>query len=264
MAQIHVIAGATGTPVTLPVRKIGIADLRGALKSGFEDFLAMPTQVLFLCLIYPLVGLFLGGLSLGYNMLPLFFPLAAGFALVGPLAALGVYEMSRRREAGREAQWTDAFDVLRSPSIGAIAALGILLMILFLTWLWAAQQIYELLFGVLRPASLSQFVSEVLTTPQGWQLIAIGCGVGFLFAVVALAVSVVSFPLLLDRDVGAAAAVTTSLRAIAKNPIPMAAWGLIVAALLLLGSLPFFAGLAVVIPILGHATWHLYRRVVPR
>jgi len=264
MAQIHVIAGATGSPAHPDIRTIGFADLKDALARGIDDFKAMPTHTAFLCLIYPLVGLILGGLTLGYNMLPLFFPLAAGFALVGPVAALGIYELSRRREAGLDTSWTHGFDVLRSPSIGAIAALGIVLMIIFVVWLATAQTIYESLFDVLKPESLSQFVSDVITTRAGWLLIVIGCGVGFLFAVAVLAISVVSFPLLLDRDVGAAAAVETSLRAVAKNPLTMAVWGLIVAALLVAGSLPFFAGLAVVMPVLGHATWHLYRKVVTR
>jgi uncharacterized membrane protein len=109
---------------------------------------------------------------------------------------------------------------------------------------------------------MPDFARRVLTTPQGWWLIAAGCGVGFLFAVVALCVSVVSFPLMLDRHAGAADAMVTSLRAVALNPVPMAAWGLIVAVLLVLGSLPLFLGLAIVIPLLGHATWHLYRKVI--
>src|SRR5262249_37451426 len=112
------------------------------------------------------------------------------------------------------------------------------------------------------PASISQFINDVLTTPAGWNLIIVGNVVGFLFAVLVLMISVVSFPLLLDRDVGAAVAMVTSVRAVLTNPVTMAVWGLIVAALLLLGSLPFFLGLTVVLPVLGHATWHLYRRVV--
>ena len=117
---------------------------------------------------------------------------------------------------------------------------------------------------MLPPESIPQFLHDVFTTSQGWKLILYGNAAGLVFAIAALAVSVVSFPLLLDRDVGAAVAIMTSMRAIAANPVPMAAWGLIVAVLLFVGSLPFFAGLAVVMPILGHATWHLYRKVIGR
>ena len=262
MATLHVIAGASETPARPVVRRIGIADLVDALRLGWDDFKDIPSHAVFLCLIYPLVGFFIGGLMLGYNLLPLLFPVSAGFALIGPFAALGIYELSRRREAGLEVHWSHAFDVLRSPSIGSIGAVGLLLMGLFLVWLAVAQWIYESLFGVLRPESISQFLHDVFTTAQGWKLILYGNAVGLVFAIAAFAVSVVSFPLLLDRDVGAAVAIMTSLRAIAANPVPMAAWGLIVAVLLFVGSLPFFVGLAVVMPILGHATWHLYRKVI--
>jgi uncharacterized membrane protein len=262
MANFHVIAGATEHPAHLTIRKIGSADLIEALRRGWDDFAEIPTHAIFVCLIYPIIGLVLGRLAVGYAVLPLLFPLATGFALIGPLAAVGLYELSRRREAGLDVSWWHVFDVLKSPSIGAIAALGLLLMIIFLCWLYTAQAIYQSLFGLNAPDSVSEFLHEVLSTPEGWWLIVIGNGIGFLFALVTLLVCAISFPLLLDRDVGAWVAVQTSVRAAFINPVAMAGWGLIVATLLVLGSLPFFLGLAVVMPVLGHATWHLYRSVV--
>jgi uncharacterized membrane protein len=170
--------------------------------------------------------------------------------------------LSRRRELGLSATWKDDFGVLRSQSIPAIVTLGSLLMAIFLTWLVTAQLIYGAIFGGVAPASLSGFVEDILTTRQGWTLIVVGNAVGFVFALVAFTISVVSFPLLLDRDVGFAAAVATSARAVLANPVTMALWGLIVAAALAIGSLPLLIGLAVVMPVLGHSTWHLYRKVV--
>lgn len=262
MANFHVITGASDTPAHPAIRKLTFDDLRDALARGWDDFAAFPSQAIFIILIYPIVGFLLGRAAVGNAVLPLLFPLMAGFALLGPIAAVGLYELSRRREAGLDSTWTHAFDVLKKPSIFAIAALGVTLMILFVAWLTAAQSIYQALFGPYAPESIGGFLSEVLNTSAGWQLILIGNFVGFLFALVVLTISAISLPMLVDRDVGAGAAVWTSIRTVAANPVVMAAWGVIVAVLLALGSLPFFAGLAIVLPLLGHATWHLYRKAV--
>jgi uncharacterized membrane protein len=244
------------------IRKIGLSDLSDALRLGWQDFNAVPSHAIILCVIYPVLGLVLFRLVLGYSVLPLLFPLAAGFTLIGPFAALGLYELSRRRERGEEAAAWNAMHVLRAPSFGAMLELGTLLLVLFITWIAAADAIYIATFGHAPAASIPDFATRVLTTPEGWWLIIVGCGVGFLFAIVALCVSVVSFPLMLDRHTTAIDAIRISLRAVMKSPFAMAMWGLIVAALLVIGSLPLFVGLAVVLPVLGHATWHLYRKVV--
>jgi uncharacterized membrane protein len=247
----------------LAIRRIGAADLKEVLRQGLDDFLAYRTDVIFLCAIYPLLGLFLARLSLGYDMLPLLFPLASGFALIGPFAATGLYEMSRRRELGTHVAWPDAFKVVHSPALGAIAVLGLFLVAIFLLWLAVAQAIYLATLGPGAPPSVGSFIRAVLTTPPGWAMIVIGIGVGFCFAAFVLAISVVSFPLLIDRHVSVATAVWASVRATAANPGPIALWGLIIAAGLVLGSIPLFLGLAVVMPVLGHATWHLYRKLMP-
>jgi len=253
---------AFGDRTETVVRKLSLSDLSAALRLGWDDFQAMPSHAIMLCVIYPVLGLVLFRLVLGYSVLPLLFPLAAGFTLIGPFAAIGLYELSRRRELGEEAAAWHAIYVLRAPSFGAMLELGILLFVLFGVWIATADAIYIAIFGQTPAASIPDFAKRILTTPDGWLLIIVGCGVGFLFAVMALCTSVVAFPLLLDRHSTAIDAVRTSLRVTMENPLPIAVWGLIVAALLVIGSLPFFVGLAVVLPVLGHATWHLYRRAV--
>ena len=246
------------------VRRIDLADIRRALRLGFDDFRAYRTDVIFISLIYPVIGLVLGRALLHSSFLPLLFPIAAGFALVGPLAAIGLYEMSRRREEGTIVGWTDAFHVVASPAIAAIAVMALILLAIFAVWIGVAHALYALTLGPQPPASLPAFTQAVLGTPAGWTMIVAGLGIGFLFALVVLAISVVSFPMLIDRDVGVGTAIGTSVRACLANPVPMAAWGAIVAFALLLGSLPAFIGLIVVLPVLGHATWHLYRALVAR
>jgi uncharacterized membrane protein len=250
-------------PGAITIRRIGLADLRDALARGLDDFGAYRTDVIFLCVLYPLIGLVLGRVAFGYDMVPLLFPLASGFALVGPFAAVGLYEMSRRRERSLHVGWPDAFGVVRSPAFGKITVLGSLLVAIFLLWLAVAQALYIATFGVDPPASLGSFIHDVLTTPPGFALVGIGIGVGFLFALLVLVIGSVSFPLLLDREVTVATAVASSARAVLANPVPMSVWGLIVAGGLVLGMIPAFLGLPIILPVLGHATWHLYRKLVP-
>ncbi|KQZ13748.1 MULTISPECIES: DUF2189 domain-containing protein [unclassified Mesorhizobium] len=262
MSSFHVMADARGGYVKPAVRRITAADLTDALRLGFEDFWAKPSHYVFLCLIYPIVGVILTYWSSGSNAVQLIYPLMTGFALVGPFAAIGLYEISRRRELGMDTSWRHALDVRHSPALPSIAVLGAMLVALFLLWLFVAESIYVSLFGDGLPQSIGGLLQEVLTTERGWMLMLLGNAAGFVFAVVVLATTVVAFPLLLDRDVGAVAAIETSVRAVMANPVPMALWGLTVAALLAIGSIPVFAGLAIVLPVLGHATWHLYRKVV--
>jgi len=247
--------------VQLNVRQIRIAELRDVLAQGFDDFKAFRTDVVFVCFIYPVIGLVLARFAFDYSLLPLLFPIASGFALLGPVAAVGLYEMSRRREKGLEVNWAQAFATLRSPSFGAIAVLGLVLLVIFLLWLVAAQLIYWLTLGPEPPSSATAFLHDVFTTREGWAMIIVGFGIGFLFALLVLAISVVSFPLMLDLDIGLGPAVAISVRVVRTNPLPMVVWGLIVAGGLVLGSIPFFVGLIIVLPVLGHSTWHLYRTV---
>jgi len=245
------------------VHRITAGDVWDSLAKGFADFAACRTDVILLCLLYPIIGLIVERFAFGYEMLPLLFPIASGFTLIGPVAALGLYEMSRRREQGQEVSWTDAFGVFHAPSFGAITVLAFMLIGLYVLWLIAADMIYQVTLGPQPPVSIPAFLEDVLTTGAGWTMIGVGMGVGFLFAVLAMALSVVAFPLLLDRPVGVDTAIWTSIWAVARNPGPMALWALIVTASLVIGAIPLFVGLMVVLPVLGHATWHLYRRLVP-
>ncbi|MDP4022628.1 DUF2189 domain-containing protein [Methylobacterium sp. NEAU 140] len=254
----------------LAVRDIGADDLKAALRAGFDDFLAMPTHVVFISLMYPLIGLVLATLSFGNDVLPLLFPLASGFALIGPFAAVGLYELSRRRQLGQSTGWNAAFRDLARRDAGALLAIGGLLGAIFLAWIVVADALYAGIYGAAAPGAspgaapggILAFAADVLTTPRGWALIVIGNLVGFAFSLLALALSIVSVPLIVDRHVDALTAVATSVAAFRRNPRTLLGWGVLVAAVLVAGTLPLFVGLAVAMPILGHATWHLYRRIV--
>jgi uncharacterized membrane protein len=262
MAQPSMTFGMAPSRTEPRIRRIEVADLRDVLARGWADFMACPTQLLFLGLIYPLIGFVAATVAGGGRLMPLLYPIVAGLSLMGPVAALGIYELSRRREQGLPVSWLHAFGVLRSPAIGSILALGLVLCAIFVAWLFSAQAIYRATMGAAPlPPTIWEFLGRVLTTAEGWELILLGNAVGFLFAALVLTLTVVSFPLLLDRGPGLRVAIRTSVRAVARNPGPMAGWGLTVAVLLLLGCLTVFVGLAVVMPLLGHSTWHLYRKV---
>lgn len=246
----------------LEIRHIGRADLVDALRQGLADFNASPTHAIFLCLIYPVVGLLLARATFSYGLVPLLFPAIAGFALLGPFAAIGLYEISRLRELGQPVTWRNALGVIHAKSFLAILMLGAVLAGVFGVWMFTADAIYSAYFGDAAPRSLGALAAQILTTRAGWEMMILGDVVGALFAIVAFAISVVSFPLLIDRNTDAATAVATSLRAVTANPLAMVQWGLIVAVALVLGSIPLLVGLAVVMPVLGHATWHLYRKMV--
>ena len=244
------------------IRHIGLQQVGEAFRKGLDDFRQKPSHYVFLCLVYPLMGLVIGLWTSGNNSLPSLFPLVGGFALLGPIAGLGLFEISRRREAGLDSSWTHVFDVARSPSIGSIIGLSVVLLAIFVCWLFSAQALFEWAFAGENPRSLGAFLADLFGTGRGWVLIIAGNLLGMLFALVTLCISVVSFPLLLDRRTGLVTAVETSLRVAATNPKAVLAWGIVVGLSLFAGSIPLFAGLAVAVPILGHATWHFYRAAV--
>lgn len=262
MSSFHVYTAADDAASDVDVRRIDIADVLDALRLGFEDFREKPSHLVFLGLIYPIAGIAVFVWASGANALQLLYPLTTGFALLGPFAAIGLYEISRRRERKLDTSWVHAFEVLKSPAIPAICVVAGLLIVLFLAWLLVAELLYVWLFGPTPPSAIVDFATDVVTTPSGWALFILGNAIGFLFALTALITTVIAFPLLLDRDVGAVIAVRTSAKAFQASPVPILAWGFIVALGLVIGALPFLVGLAIVLPVLGHATWHLYRKVI--
>jgi uncharacterized membrane protein len=258
----EMVASAAYDDVEPKVRSISVTDLKDVLAGGLSDFSAHPSHRVFLSLIFPVAGFFMIRMTMDYDVWSLIIPLAVGFALVGPFAAIGMYGLSRRHENHPAVTWRGSMDAFRSASMGSILVLGLILTTIFVAWVYTARFIYGVTMEGVGPIEPSSFVSTIFGTSEGWALLIIGDIVGFVFAVVVLSISVVSFPLLIDHHVSLGTAVRTSVKAVMVNPVTMLAWGAIVGLSLFIGSLPFFVGLAVVFPVLGHATWHLYRKVV--
>ena len=264
MVANHAAPTAEPAAPEIPVRTLSSRDLNLSLREGWNDFLSMRGDLLFLGLLYPLIGIVTAVVTSGYNLPQLFFPIAAGISLLGPIVAVGFYELARRREAGLTSNWLHFFDVLKRPSADRLGAVAALLILIFAFWVAVAEGLYVALWGMTPPDSIGAFLSRLFTTPEGWALIVVGNLIGAGFAVLVLAISFVSLPMLVDCNVEAGTAVDTSIRAFRANIGMMIRWGLTIAVLLVLGSIPLFIGLAVVLPWLGYATWHLYTHVVDR
>lgn len=247
-----------------PVLRISEADLTWALSEGWKDFKAKRGDILVLAFVYPLAGLVAAVVFMNDALLPLFFPLVAGLSVLGPAVASGFYEIARRREMGLSSSWQHFLDPVRGRSRSGLVTLSGMLVAIFLAWLAAAYLIYTLTIGTSDPLTTGNLLQRVFMTPEGWAMIIIGNLVGLGFGIMTIVLTLVSFPMVVDRPVDAMTAIGTSIRAARANPGVTASWGLRVVALLVLGSLPAFVGLAVVLPVLGYATWHLYTRLVER
>jgi len=250
-------------PSEITINKITLQDLWQCLRLGYDDFGAKPgTAVPLLALYYSLAAVIFTLFAFDQELRYLLFPLVAGFTLFGPMAAVLFFGLSRSREAGESMRWKVAFRFIHSASFAPILALSIMMTVLYLLWLYAAELIYFGIIGTAPIDSAGSFINQMFTTREGWLLIAYGNFVGFLFAFAAMALSVVSFPLTLDKPVTSITAASVSVRAFTSNALVLGVWGLVVVGLLALGAAVFLIGLAVVLPILGHATWHLYRKLV--
>ena len=248
---------------SLSVARVEPSAIGTSLREGLADFQARPTTAIFLIVIYPVLGLLLYRFAFNQDLLPLLFPIASGFALIGPIAAVGLYQISRQLEEGSAGDGVSGFRSIPSEAVVPTLLIGLLLLVIYGAWIAAAQVIYQATLGGYEPGGLPDLLAQVFTTAEGWTLLVIGCGVGFGFALTVLAIGAISIPAVFDKRIGPASAVALSLRAFAANPVTMLGWGFVIALGLFLGSLPAFLGLMVVLPIFGHATWHLYRKLVP-
>lgn len=243
------------------IRAIGVDDVTEALRAGAEDFRAMPRFGMAIGLLYAIGGMILLALAAAYDMIVLAFPLVAGFALIGPFAAMGLYEGSRRRDRGETPGLGDLFNVAAATSHANILFLGFILLFALFVWTRIALLLYALFFGM-SPVGADTLLTEVFTTTNGFAFLIIGNLVGAAFAFVVFSITVVSFPYMLERDVDAVTAVALSVSAVAKNILPLAGWAVFVAIVLAVSSMPIFLGLVVTLPVLGHATWRLYKRMI--
>jgi uncharacterized membrane protein len=265
MATNTIPRAAPRQAAEIPVRKISNEDLSASLRQGLDDFLTFRGDIVFAGLVYTVVGLAAVVMTTSMPLMPFFLPVVAGVGLLGPIAAVGFYELARRREAGEtDVHWFNFLDVRKRPSVDDMGIVAGLLLAIFFVWLLAAGALYALLFGWASPQSIGDFLAMVFTTPRGWALIIGGAVVGAIFGWVVVALSVASLPMLVDCDVSASDAVSASWRAAHANKREMIRWGLTVFGLLVLGSVPAFVGLAFVLPWLGYSTWHLYTKLVDR
>jgi len=244
------------------VRRIAAADVVEAFGKGLRDFRAMPLYGLGFGAIYAVGGLaiLLSITALGVSYLA--YPLAAGFALIGPFVAAGLYALSRQRERGETPSLRAMIATIKNR--GEMGWMAFVTIFIFVMWMYQVRLLMALFLGLnVSFSTLQQFIAVVLTTNAGLMFLVAGNVVGAALSLILFSLTVVSFPLLLDRgDVDFVTAMITSVRSVVTNPGPMLGWALVVVVLMIVSALPFFLGLLITLPVLGHATWHLYRSLI--
>lgn len=245
-------------PVTV-ARDLTLADLRQALAAGWQDFRAAPLFGMFFGAIYVLAGLYLWYALTTRGQSQWLIPAVAGFPLVAPFTAVGLYEVSRRREAGLPLSWTGVLGALRGRGDEQLPMMGGFIFVGFTFWMILAHGIFAIFMS---ESGMGAESLDLLSTPTGLAMLGVGSVVGALVAFVFYMVTVISLPMLVDRDVDFLTAIIVSLATVRSNSLVMTLWASVIAVTLFAAMLPAFAGLLVVLPVLGHATWHLYRRVV--
>jgi uncharacterized membrane protein len=243
------------------IRSITVEDITASLREGADDFRAMPAFGMTIGAFFAAGGIVMLWVAYQLDLVVLLFPLLAGFALIGPFAAMGLYEASRRRDAGQTVGVGDIFAVRRATTSVNIFFLGFILLFALFVWTRVALLIFALFYG-LSGVTLEALLYDVFTTTRGFSFLIVGNAVGAAFAFVVFSITVVSFPYMLEKNVDPVTAVALSVSAVAKNFIPLAGWALFIGVALAVSWAPFFLGLIVVLPVLGHATWRLYKRMI--
>lgn len=235
-------------------------DIRTSLAAGVRDFAAAPVTDLFFASFYVFAGLVMGAITYATGQTFWLVLAVLGFPLIGALAALGFYEVSRRREGGDELRLSQVASVVWSHLSGQLPWLAAIIIVTFLFWFFLGHMIFALFLGLSPMTNVSTSL-EVFTTTEGLSMLGFGTLVGAVFALFVFAISVLGMPMLLDRDVDFITAMLRSMSAVRAAPLLYLLWGTIIAVLTLAAMVPMFLGLFVAMPVLGHATWHLYRAV---
>lgn len=251
---------ADGRPMP-EILELDLSDLRAALAAGWRDFLRAPLYGLFFAGVYVLGGWLIAWASMTEGQIWWTIFAGAGFPILGPFIACGFYEVSRRLEAGEALDWTGVLGAVFRQKDRQIPTMAAIIVVFFLFWNFLAHMIFALFLGT---ATLTNITSslQVFLTPEGLAMLAFGTAVGAVFAGLLYALTVVSLPLLMDREVDFITAMITSWTLVAANPRVMLIWGAAIAVALFLGMVTGFLGLLVALPLFGHASWHLYRRAL--
>jgi uncharacterized membrane protein len=249
-------------PVMPEVGEIRFGDLREILSKGFADFRRAPMFGLFFGGVYAAGGIIIA-LSLTIWDIPwMIYPVAIGFPLIGPFVAVGIYEVSRRLEVGKPLVWSEILGVIWLQRQRELAWMAFVMLFVFWVWMYQIRLLIAIILSRSSFSTLDRFLEVIFTTPQGWTFLAVGHIVGAVLAIVMFSITVISIPLLLDREADFVTAMITSVKTVTSNPVPMIGWGVAVTLAVLVSAVPLFLGFLISLPVLGHATWHLYRKAV--
>jgi uncharacterized membrane protein len=261
--------GQDNTPATeeelygIPdVNTLGFDDLKACLSKGISDFRKAPQFGLFFGGIFAFGGIFIVQSFIVWEKGWMIYPMMVGFPLIGPFAAVGLYDVSRRLEGGQPLIWKEILSVISLQTSRQLPYMAFVMLFIFWIWMYQVRLLLALILGHMSFPSLTAFIEIITTTPQGWAFVGIGHVVGALFALLLFSLTVISIPLILDRDVDFITGMITSVKTVLKSPIVMLTWGVFVTLAVMVSFIPLFLGLLVVLPVLGHTTWHIYKRAV--